>query len=95
MTEKIQEFIPDWISPPGDTIADILNERDWTIVEFAEKTGLSKKQINLLLTGKAPITYELALKMESVLGSTVKFWLNREVQYRENLVRKEELEGFE
>jgi len=94
MTEKMQKFTPNWLSPPGDTIADILEERDWTQVEFAKRMGLSKKQTNLLLNGKAPITCETALKLESVLGSTAKFWLNREVQYRENLARKEELEGF-
>lgn len=92
MIEKMQKFTPDWLSPPGDTIADILEERDWTQVEFAERMGLSKKQTNLILRGKAPITYETALKLESVLGSTAKFWLNREAQYRESLARKEELE---
>jgi len=95
MTEKMQKFTPNWISPPGDTIADILEERDWTQVEFAERIGLSQKHTNHLLNGKAPITYETALKLESVLGSTAKFWLNREFQYRESLARKEELENLE
>jgi len=94
MTEKMQTFTPNWISPPGDTIADILEERDWTQVELAERIGLSKKQTNLLLKGKAPITSETALKLESVLGSTAKFWLNREVQYRESIARTEELENL-
>jgi len=29
------EFKPDWVSAPGDTIADILEERGLTVEEFA------------------------------------------------------------
>ena len=56
--------------------------------EFAERMELSKKQANLLLNETTHITYETALKLESVLGSTVKFWLNREAQYRKKLREK-------
>jgi len=91
MIKEMQEFTPDWISPPSDTITDILEERDWTQVEFAKRMGMSKKHTNLMLNAKAPITYDTALKLESVIGSTAKFWLNREAQYRESLARKEEL----
>lgn len=84
-TEETQKFTPNWVSPPSDTIKDLLKERDWTLVEFAERMELSKKQANLLLNETTHITYETALKLESVLGSTVKFWLNREAQYRKKL----------
>ena len=30
-------FKPDWVSPPGDTIADLLEEKDWTQAQLAEK----------------------------------------------------------
>ncbi len=83
MPDMSKKFSPDWISPPGETIADILEERDWTQIDFAERMGQSTKHISLLLNGKAAITEETALKLESVLGSTAGFWLNREVQYRE------------
>lgn len=30
MIEKTRSFTPDWVSPPGDAIAEFLEERDWT-----------------------------------------------------------------
>jgi HTH-type transcriptional regulator / antitoxin HigA len=90
MTETTRPFTPDWVSPPGDTIADLLEERDWTQVQFAERLGYTTKHISLLINGKAPINEETALKLERVLGSTAGFWLNREAQYRVALARKEE-----
>jgi HTH-type transcriptional regulator / antitoxin HigA len=91
MIEMSEKFSPDWVSPPGDTIADILEEREWKQTDFAERMGQTPKHISQLLNGKATITEETALKLESVLGSTASFWLNREVQYRESLARQEEM----
>ncbi|MEC4818997.1 MAG: HigA family addiction module antitoxin [Scytonema sp. PMC 1069.18] len=90
MTETTRAFTPDWVSPPGDTIADFLEERDWTQVQLAERLGYTTKHVSQLINGKAPINEETALKLERVLGSTAGFWLNREAQYRAALARKEE-----
>jgi HTH-type transcriptional regulator / antitoxin HigA len=87
MTDMSKKFSPDWISHPGETIADILKERGWTQINFAKRMGQSTKHISLLLNGKDAITEETALKLESVLGSTASFWLNREAQYR-NLIKR-------
>lgn len=83
-------FTPDWISPPGDSIADLLDDLGWTQSEFAERTGFTNKHVSLLINGKASITEETALKLERVVGSDARFWLNREAQYREALARIEE-----
>ena len=37
------------------------------------------------------ITEDIALILENVLGSTVNFWLNREVKYREHVAGIEQL----
>src|SRR5437868_1097454 len=83
-------FTPDWTSPPGETLADILEERGWNQSEFAERTGYTEKHISLLIHGKASITEDAALKLERVAGSTAGFWLSREARYRESLARAEE-----
>lgn len=90
MTKTTRPFTPDWVSPPGDTIADFLEERDWTQAELAERLAYTTKNISLLINGKAPVNEEIALKLERVLGSTAAFWLKREAQYRAALARKEE-----
>lgn len=87
MTRTASTFAPDWISPPGDSILDLLEERGWNQVELAKRTGYTTKHISLLINGKAAITEETAIKLERVVGSSAHFWLAREAQYREGLVR--------
>ena len=45
MTEQELSFTPDWVSPPGDTIIDALEERDWTQSQFAERLGYTKNTL--------------------------------------------------
>ena len=79
------------VSPPGETILEVLEERGWSQADLAERMGYTRKHINQLIKGAAGITEEAALKLERVLGSTAGFWLNREAQYREALARQAEL----
>jgi HTH-type transcriptional regulator/antitoxin HigA len=87
MTEILYPFIPDWISPPGGTIADLIEERGWSQADLAKRLGYTLKRMNLLIEGKASITTETALKLENVLGSTADFWLRREALYRTELAQ--------
>jgi HTH-type transcriptional regulator / antitoxin HigA len=89
MSEHLTRFEPDWVSPPGDTIADLLAEKGWTQTDLALRTGYTKKHINELVVGKASITPEAALKLETALGGAAAFWLTRESQFREAFVRRE------
>ena len=95
MTEQTAVFQPDWVSPPGDTIADLLEEKGWTQAEFAQRCGYTTKHASLLINGKAAITEDTAIKLERVLGSSARFWLVREAQYRETIARQEELKRLE
>lgn len=76
-------FAPDWVSPPGDTILDLLEERDWTQQQLADRLGYSLKHVNQLIKGKVPLTEDAAIRLQNVLGASVGFWLTREAQYRE------------
>lgn len=92
--ETLADFAPDWVAVPGESIADLLEERGWTQADLATRTSFTTKHVNLLLKGNAPITEETALKLERVLGSTARFWLNLEAQYREHLARQEALKAL-
>jgi len=74
--------MPDWISPPGETIEDLLDERGWSKKDFSERIGLSPKHVNELIHGRAAISAAVAEKLSIVLGSTAEFWLSREAQYQ-------------
>ncbi len=84
---KDAPFTPDWVSPPGDTIATILEERGVTPVEFASKVRCPQEEIEDLLEGRAALTAKLAKRLAAFLGVSASFWTKRESQYREDLLR--------
>ena len=83
--ESLTDFAPDWVAIPGETIADLLEERGWSQADLAARCAFTTKHVNQLREGLAPISKETALRLECVLGSTARFWLNLEAQYREHL----------
>jgi addiction module HigA family antidote len=96
MTKAVTtEFRPDWISPPGDTIEDILAERGWSQAEFAARTGFTKKHVNDLVKGRTAITPDAAMRLEMVLDASAEFWLRRESRYQEALERRRTHETLE
>jgi addiction module HigA family antidote len=84
------QYTPDYVSLPGETLQEILEERGMSQAELAERTGRPKKTINEIINGKAAITPETALQLERVLSIPASFWNNRERLYREALARLEE-----
>ncbi len=91
MTENLDRFRPKWpLPPPGDTILDILEEKNWTQSEFADRVDYTTKHVSQLVHGKAAITEDTALRLERVLGGSAEFWLSREAKYRETIARAEE-----
>lgn len=84
------EYRPDYVSPPGETLLEALEERGMTQADLAQRTGRPKKTINEIVKGKAAIRPETALQFERVLGIPATFWNKREQQYREALARLED-----
>ncbi|WDF55244.1 ImmA/IrrE family metallo-endopeptidase [Mucilaginibacter sp. KACC 22063] len=82
-----ETFKPNWISVPGDTIVELLEEKKISVHHFAAQMNSSIGFINELLNGTAVITEETSQKLSEILGASVDFWLRREFQYREGLVR--------
>lgn len=87
-----QTFKPDWASPPGDTITDILRERKLSIAKFARDMQCSIADAHDLLRGHATITISVARNLARSLGSSVEFWMSRDFQYREDIARVRSLE---
>lgn len=94
MTEQATAFQPDWVSPPGESIADLLEEKGWSQAEFSQRCGYTTKHVSQLINGKATITEDTAIKLERVLGSSARFWMTREAQYRESVARTQEFDAL-
>ena len=84
------EYIPKKVSHPGETLADILEEKNMSQAELSERTGRPKKTINEIIKGKTSITPETSIQFENVLGIPATFWNERQRLYDIYLARTAE-----
>jgi len=89
MTNGLPTYRPTRVSPPGSTLADLLDERGMSQAELARRMGRPEKTISEIVNGKAAITPETALQLESVFDVPARFWVNREANYRAALAEAE------
>src|SRR2546425_8436807 len=87
-----EPFLPDWASPPGETIADILAERQISATDLAGRLGEPASFVHDLLVGKSRITNDVAEGLARALGPSAAFWRVREEQYRSDLKRQRQAE---
>ena len=89
------KYKPDFVTPPGETLEEILETIGMSQVDLARRMGRPIKTINEIIKGKTGITPETALQLELVLDTPASFWINREKRYRESLARGEERSQLE
>ena len=77
-----EPFVPDWASAPGETVGDLLRERNMSIQDFAKSLEMGQVEANALLSGHAPLTDSVAQRLGRCFGGSESFWKNRELQYR-------------
>ena len=83
--QHMNQYNPDWVSPPGETISDILSDRGLTTTQFAEAVQMDQMTAWGLYSGSTVIDDAIAVKLESFTGASREFWLTRERLYRESL----------
>lgn len=68
---------------PGETLReDVLPELGLTVSEAARQLGISRVQLSRVLHGRAPISPDLALRLEQWLsGPTADVWLRMQIAY--------------
>lgn len=76
------------IVAPGEILMEYLADRGLSQAEFARRCGQPAKLISQILSGKAPIDPETALRFEKVLNLSARFWLSLESNYRSRLERR-------
>lgn len=87
MHDEDKGFVPDWASPPGDSIQDAVDRKRMAKWDFQEMMGLNPEELRDLYRGALRITPEIARNLSRVLGGSSRFWLRREAQYLESLAR--------
>jgi len=79
------EYLPEIVSLPGETLQEVLEDRQMTQVDLADRMGRPRKTVNEIIKGKAAITPETALQLERVLGVPASLWNNLERNHRSHL----------
>ena len=84
----MKTFKPAEVFPPGDFIADELEERGWSQADLAEILGKSETTVSLMVTGRRSITPGTAKDLSAAFGSSPQYWMNLQALY--DLWRTEE-----
>ncbi len=75
-------YAPAEVFPPGEYLRDELNERGWTVTEFAGIIDRPLQAVSEILNGKKAITAETACSFSDALGTSPELWLNLQSAYR-------------
>lgn len=90
VSELQNEYKPDSVSAPGETLLETLETLGMSQEELATRMGRPAKTINEIIQKRAAITAEIALQLEHILHIPASFWLKREQNYRAFLARLSE-----
>lgn len=69
------------IFPVGEVLADELEARGWTQVEFAEILSRPPQFVSEIISGKKEITRESATQIAAALGTSPEMWLTLQDRY--------------
>ncbi len=90
MATKRTGISRDLVIHPGETIAELLEDRGITQAELAARTGVSAAYISSLISGKKNISTNIAMSLEYALGVPKSFWLNLQANYDAELLELNE-----
>lgn len=82
------EMIPGDLVHPGEIIRDELDSREMSQQNLADKMKMSKSEISLLLHGYRNITPTIAVLLENILEIDAEIWMNLQIKYDINCIRK-------
>ena len=66
---------------PGEHIREEIEERGWSVEEFADRLCMSSKHVSEILNDKKPVTIETARALSQVFGTSAQFWMNLYTNY--------------
>ena len=92
--QKIIGLSPDLIIHPGETLTEILEDREMSQKELAIRTGMTEKHISTVVKGQKNISVAFAKKLEYALGIDASFWINLQANYDKELLEFEEVNNI-
>lgn len=68
--------------PPGDFLAEELEERGWSQADFAAIIDRPAQLVSAIIAGKKEITEQTAMQFAAALGTSPDYWLKLESSYQ-------------
>lgn len=84
----------EYIIHPGETLKEILEDRNMSQKELSVRTGVSEKHVSTVINGQKNISPSFARKLYYALGIETEFWLNLQSNYDRELLEYEELHNI-
>ena len=66
---------------PGEGLKDDIEALNLTTAEAAKALGVTRQQLHRVLTGVSAISPEMAVRLETVIGSSADHWLRLQTAY--------------
>ena len=66
---------------PGAILAELLGELEVTQAELARAIGVSPMRVSHIVTGKRPVTADMALRLGRRFRQSQQFWLNLQARH--------------
>lgn len=86
MVENINGYCFNLIIHPGETLKEVLDDRDVSQKELSIRTGYAEKHISTVIQGKKGISTLFAKSLEYALGIDASFWNNLQTEYNQEIV---------
>lgn len=88
-------YSPAYALAPGEVLLEHLEHASMSQAELSERLGLSRKHINKIVSGEAPIEPATAINLESVFGLPAHIWMGLEARFQEAKARISEISEME
>lgn len=89
-----RDFEPDWAVAPGSMIQEALEGLRFTQADVAARASLSAKHLNQVIKAHVPLSPEVAVALERVLGVPADHWLALEATWRAHKARESSTASF-
>ena len=73
---------------PGECIRESVEAMDWTVGEAARRLGVSRAAFSRVLTARAAVPVEMALRLETLGWGSADFWVRMQGDHDLTMARR-------
>ena len=83
MSDTTRDRVGPMLNPPhlGELIRETMDDVGWNVTETAERLGCERGTLSRLLNGKAGVSANMALALESIGWGTAEHWMRMQASY--------------